>query len=226
MLNRVLAQAAAVMLLLTVPAGTLMAQAAVATNPQAESGVIYPQAGVTVKGSPVYTSTAVYAGDEIKTGGVATMVTGEGVSLQIKPHTSLIYGKAAELGCGGVVLTTSKAIPVRYAGIEVTPEGNPAQLEINNAGGTTTVSVRKGAAVVNQAGQISRLQEGQVLSRPATQPCPVAAAGSTHPAPPSGSSSLLGGRSFYWIIGGAASAGVVAGVLATRGDARVSPSVP
>ncbi len=226
MLNHILAKAAALLLLLSFPASTLPAQTAVTTNPQAQTGVIYPQAGVTLKGNPVVTSTAVYAGDQIQTGELSTLLTGDGISMQLKPRTTLTFGKAAELGCGGLVLVTSKSIPVRFANMEVTPAGNPAKLEIDNAGGTTTVTVRNGAATLNQAGQISQLREGQSISRPSAQRCPAGVAGSTRTTTPATSSSFLGGSSLYWIIGGVAAAGITAGVLATRGEKGVSPSTP
>ncbi|MGE5205049.1 MAG: hypothetical protein ACM3PW_05510 [Chlamydiota bacterium] len=222
MLNRALARAAAIVLLFSFPVTLLPAQ----TEASSQTGVIYPQAGVTLKGSPVVTSTAVHAGDEIKTGNLSTLLTSDGVSLMLKPNTSLKFGKAAELGCGGLVLVTSKAVPVRFAGMEVTPEGNPAKLEVTNAGGTTTVAVKSGAATVRQAGQVSRLAAGQSITRPGTQQCPTAVAGQQATTEPAMSSSFLGGHGLYWVIGGAAGAGVVAGILATRGGERVSPSAP
>jgi len=225
MLNRYLARAAAILLLFSFPATVLPAQTPAATPERA--GVLYPQEGVTVKGSPVFTSTAVYGGDEIQTGKLSTLLTGEGISLQLKPHTALKFGKAAELGCGGLVLVTRHSIPVRLAGIEVIPSGNPAKLEVDNAGGTATVSVKSGTATLSQAGQISSLREGQAITRPVTQRCPAAAAGSSSPgSTPAMSSSFLSGSGLYWVLGGGAAAGVMAGVLATRGGKQVSPSVP
>lgn len=152
-------------------------------------------------------------------------MTGEGVSLQLKPHTSLKFGKAAELGCGGLVLVTRHSIPVRLAGIEVTPAGNPAKLEVDNAGGTATVSVKSGTATLNQGGQISSLREGQAITRSVAQRCPAAVSGSPGTTPTM-SSSFFGGNGLYWVLGGGAAAGVMAGVLATRGGKRVSPSAP
>lgn len=225
MLNDYLAQAAAILLLFSFPATMLPAQTAAVTPERA--GVLYPQEGVTVKGNPVFTSTAVYAGDEIQTGKLSTLLTGEGVSLQLKPHTALKFGKAAELGCGGLVLVTRHSIPVRLAGIEVVPSGNPATLEVDNAGGAATVSVKSGTATLNQGGQISSLREGQAITRPVAQRCPAAVAGSSSPgSTPTMSSSFLSGNGLYWVLGGGAAAGVMAGVLATRGGKQVSPSAP
>ncbi len=224
MLNHALARAAALVLLFSFPATMLPAQTSAEAS--AQTGVLYPQAGVTVKGNPVVTSTAVHAGDEIQTGNLSTLLTGDGVSLMLKPHTSLKFGKAAELGCGGLVLVTSKAVPVRFAGMEVTPEGNPAKLEVSNAGGSTTVAVKSGTAMVKQGAQISRLEAGQSITRPATQSCPTAAAGGPGATEPAMASSFLGGHGLYWVIGGVAAGGVAAGILATRGGGRVSPSAP
>ncbi len=224
MLNRALARAAALVLLFSFPATMLSAQTSAEASPQ--TGVLYPQAGVTVKGNPVVTSTAVHAGDEIQTGNLSTLLTGDGVSLMLQPHTSLKFGKAAELGCGGLVLVTSKAVPVRFAGMEVTPEGNPAKLEVSNAGGSTTVAVKSGTAMVKQGAQISRLEAGQSITRPATQPCPTAVAGQQAATEPATASSVWGGSGLYWVIGGVAAGGAAAGILATRGGGRVSPSAP
>jgi hypothetical protein len=226
MLNGFLAKTAAILLLFSFPATMLPAQTPAAAAPPERAGVLYPQEGVTVKGNPVFTSTAVYAGDEIQTGNLSTLLTGEGVSLQLKPHTSLKFGKAAELGCGGLVLVTRHSIPVRLAGIEVTPAGNPAKLEVDNAGGTATVSVKSGTATLNQGGQISSLREGQAITRSVAQRCPVAVASSSPGTTPAMSSSFFGGNGLYWVLGGGAAAGVMAGVLATRGGKRVSPSAP
>ncbi|HKC70691.1 MAG TPA: hypothetical protein VKB60_03665 [Terriglobales bacterium] len=224
MLNGYLAKAAAILLLFSFPTTLLPAQTPAATPERA--GVLYPQEGVSVKGSPVFTSTAVYAGDEIQTGKLSTLLTGEGVSLQLKPHTALKFGKTAELGCGGLVLVTRHSIPVRLAGIEVIPSGNPAKLEVDNAGGTATVSVKSGTATLNQGGQISSLREGQAITRPVAQRCPAAVAGSSPASTPAMSSSFLSGNGLYWVLGGGAAAGVMAGVMATRGGKQVSPSVP
>jgi len=226
MLHHVLAKAVAMLLLFSFPATMLPAQNPAATDSQSRTGVLYPQEGVTVKGNPVVTSTAVYAGDEIQTGALSTLLTGAGVSMQLKPHTSLKFGKTAELGCGGLVLVTSQPIPVRLAGIDVIPSGNPAKLEVENGSGTASVSVRSGTATINQAGQISRLQEGQSITRSVAQRCPAPVAGSTPAMNPAVASSFAGGTSLYWIIGGGAVAGVLAGVLATRGDKHISPSAP
>lgn len=225
MLNHVLAQAVAMLLLFSLPATMLPAQNPAATDSQSRTGVLYPQEGVTVKGNPVVTSTAVYAGDEIQTGALSTLLTGAGVSMQLKPHTSLKFGKTAELGCGGLVLVTSQAIPVRLAGLEVIPSGNPAKLEVENGSGTARVSVRSGAATVKQAGQISRLREGQSITRSVAQRCPAPVAGSPATTP-AVASSFAGGTGLYWVIGGGAVAGVTAGVLATRGGKSISPSAP
>ena len=227
MLNGYLAKAAAILLLFTFPVTVLPAQTPAAAASPERAGVLYPQEGVTVKGNPVFTSTAVYAGDEIQTGKLSTLLSGEGVSLQLKPHTSLKFGKAAELGCGGLVLVTRHSIPVRLAGIEVIPSGNPAKLEVDNAGGTATVSVKSGTATLNLGGQISSLREGQALTRPVAQRCPAAVAGSSSPgSTPATSSAFLSGNGLYWVLGGGAAAGVMAGVLATRGGKQVSPSAP
>ena len=226
MLHHVLAKAVAMLLLFSFPATLLPAQNPAATESQSRTGVLYPQEGVTVKGNPVVTSTAVYAGDEIQTGALSTLLTGAGVSLQLKPHTSLKFGKTAELGCGGLVPVTSHAIPVRLAGIEVIASGNPAKLEVDNGSGTATVSVRNGTATINQAGQISRLQEGQSITRSVAQRCPAAVASSTPALDPAVASSFVGGAGLYWIIGGVAGAGVLAGVVATRGHKHISPSAP
>jgi hypothetical protein len=161
MLNGFLAKTAAILLLFSFPATMLPAQTPAAAAAPERAGVLYPQEGVTVKGNPVLTSTAVYAGDEIQTGKLSTLLTGEGVSLQLKPHTSLKFGKAAELGCGGLVLVTRHSIPVRFAGIEVTPAGNPARLEVDNAGGTATVSVKSGMATLNQGGKFPACGKGR-----------------------------------------------------------------
>lgn len=225
MLNGYLAKAAAILLLFSFPATMLPAQTPAVTPERA--GVLYPQEGVTVKGNPVFTSTAVYAGDEIQTGKLSTLLTGEGVSLQLKPHTALKFGKAAELGCGGLVLVTRHSIPVRLAGIEVVPSGSPAKLEVDNAGGTATLSVKSGTATVSQGGQISSLREGQSITRSVTQRCPAAVASSNTPgSTPAMSSPFLSGNGLYWVLGGGAAAGVMAGVLATRGGKQVSPSAP
>ena len=226
MLNRIVAKGAAIGLLLVLPRTILPAQTPASRPAPAQTGVIYPQSGVTLKGNPVITSTAVYSGDPIQTRELATLLTGDGVSMLLKPHTSLVFGKVVELGCGGLVLVTGKAIAVRFAGIAVVPSGNPGKLEIDNAGGIITVIVRSGTASLNQGGQVSQLQEGRSISRPSSERCPVAVAGGARTLPPATSSSLLGGSHLYWIVGGAGAAGVVAGVLATRGEKRISPSTP
>jgi hypothetical protein len=87
------------------------------------------------------------------------------------------------------------------------------------------VSVRSGAATVKQAGQISRLQEGQSITRSVAERCPAPVAGSPATTP-AVASSFAGGTSLYWVIGGGAVAGVTAGVLATRGGKSISPSAP
>jgi hypothetical protein len=121
---------------------------------------------------------------------------------------------------------TRHSIPVRLAGIEVIPSGDPAKLEVDNAGGTATVSIKSGTATLNQGGQISSLREGQAITRPVAQRCPAAVAGSSPGSNPAMSSSFLSGNGLYWVLGGGAAAGVMAGVLATRGGKQVSPSAP
>ncbi len=222
-----IAKAVAVLLLVSLNASLLLAQSAV-IYPQSQPGVVFPDAGVMVRNNPVYYTVAVFPGDRVQTGATPTLLTWEGASLTLQPSTWLVFGKVIEVGCGGLTASINPTITLRVNGTDVVPTTETAKIEVINAAGTVRISMLSGNASLTSTERKSVLAEGQSTFLPGTHDCGVM---TPTPTPGGNGTPTAAGqaksRKLLWgLLGGAAAGGVVAGVLASRGERPVSPSVP
>lgn len=140
---------------------------------------------VTVNGSPVSRSTAVFPGDRIQTAGngFATL-TAEGTSVLMSGNSSLVlYEQQVDLGCGGAVINTMKGMSARAGNLVITPSAPNAKFEIKQINGKLQVLAREGSVVVNNRGAMTAVAAGNLFSAPAAACMSPAAA---QDAPPPG----------------------------------------
>lgn len=126
---------------------TLIAVNAVfAASPAA---VFYGNGEVTVNGTGVARSVAVFAGDKIQTGEGAGTISFSGSSVLVHKSSRVGFDKdAVEIFNGGVTVKTMAAFAARVAGLEVRPTGNASRFTVTNDGKLLTVTALEGSLAV------------------------------------------------------------------------------
>lgn len=219
---------ATIALALLLPASTMMVagQTAGIVYPQSVPGATYPKSGVKVGDKVIQTSSGVFPGDVVETGTMSAMVAFDGLSVQLGPNSALALAAVPELASGTGVFSASKPIALRVLDREVVLS-DPSVLKVEYSGDVLFLSVQAGAAIVKEKGTATTLSQGQSISRmvPRNSAEQTASKPTGRQTPSAGATSSLLKRKVFWLgVGGVAAAGVTAGVLATRGEAPVSPS--
>lgn len=200
------------MMVLVLPSSIVMAEAA--------SAMLSVTGDVTVNGTHVARSTAVFPGDKVQTAGNASAsMTAEGLSVFLPGNSSLVVGaKQVELGCGGALVTTAKGASAQISDLTVSPaRGERAKFEVTQVNGVIQIVAREGAVAVNNGGRTTRLEPGRMFSAPGAG-CSVDMSRS---GPPTTGGSNHG---MALAFGVALAAVTVTAILLTRGEAApISP---
>ena len=187
--------------------------------------VLYPSAGTTINGNPSQSSAAALAGDRIQTAAAPAQLASDGTAVQLEGNTALTFGKMMELGCGSMVVTTSKQAAVHVGDLRLTPAAaENTRYQILHADGTIQVAVQAGSLVVTEGQQKTTLLAGQSLAHSSSLACSAPASAT----PSAAGKTALSARNIA-IAGGVAGGAAAAAVLATRDNgkvAAVSPSRP
>ncbi len=139
---------------------------------QTSQATLQAKGAVSVNGKQVPGNTAVFVGDRIQTaaGGSASLAA-QGLMVVVPENTSLVYGdRVLDLGCGGVMVSTTIGEVVRVAGTTVTPLATGAtRFEVSQMGGSLKIEAREGSIKVEDGGTPRDLNPGQNVTRPAPQ---------------------------------------------------------
>ncbi|MFZ0309632.1 MAG: hypothetical protein WCA76_16810 [Candidatus Sulfotelmatobacter sp.] len=199
------------------------------------SAILHSNGGVSVNGTEVADSTAVFPGDvlETKPGFVANL-DAEGSSVLIQGESIVEFqGNSLRLEHGSVSVSTSTAMSVHVNCLKVEPLTNDrTQYDVTDVSGKVEVAANKNDVKITQGGALGKVSkegtssqsgtvhEGQRATRDESTAC--------GPAPrPGEASNPLNTK---WIeIGGGAGAGVLVLCLLlcrSSGSSSVSPSQP
>lgn len=137
----------------------------------ATSAMLTSNGSVSVNGSPVERTTAVFPGDKVQTGpnSIATL-TSEGTSVTVPGNSSLIFSKRfVNVLCGTAVVATSRGMSVRVSRLLVQPvRGTQARFQITQNEGQLQIIAREGTLAIDNGTITSALQAGRMLTVPAS----------------------------------------------------------
>lgn len=130
-------------------------------------GTLHSTGNVLVDGKSVPQSTTVFAGDSIKTGPDATAtLTTDGSIILLAGGTSAILGdNVLDLSCGTAMVTTTKGMTVRIAGITITPATPSAKFEVAQGGHALSIADHEGSISIQDGHGTTSMQPGQTTTR-------------------------------------------------------------
>lgn len=223
-----------VVMVVLLPATTLLAQTPTPTSATTPSATLASQGDTSINGKKVPSSIAVFVGDRIQTGesSVATL-TAKDASVLMFSQTTLTYGgNYVEMGCGAVALDiTGNALSARVQNLVVTPNGETAKIEITKINGKLQIGARQGSATVDDGTQKAQVETGKMLSFENSGECNRKAAG-VPPGTGGAPSPLYVSNALKYALIGGIGAGVLLLILQAGGGKSspppppVSPSAP
>ncbi len=134
---------------------------------QPAQGTLQAQGLVSVNGSRVSTSTSVFTGDKVETGGDSSaIISSQGTLVHLGPNTTAIFSeRMVDLGCGSALVTTSMGEVVRVSGVTVTPGSQgTSKFQVSQGAGALKVTAEQGSVVVDD-GAKHMLASGQSYDR-------------------------------------------------------------
>lgn len=137
------------------------------------SAMLYSSGAVTVNGVSSAATSAVFAGDTIRTDDKsAARISTVGATLLIPPSSSVTYRKeSVDLNSGQMEIRASSAIRARVAGLTISPAKNgAASFQIARLNGSIAISAELGSLVVNDGLSNTLVQEGTTTRIDEPQP--------------------------------------------------------
>ncbi len=153
--------------------GILLALVPTAVYAGTAEGTVQAQGIVTVNGTRVPGSTAVFDGDKIQTAANSTAtITAHGTMVQLSPNTSAtVSDRTLNLGCGSTSVTTSTGEAVHVAGMSITPSSQgTAKFQVTQSTGNIKVTAQEGSIVVDD-GAKHVLSPGQSFVKQSSLAC-------------------------------------------------------
>ncbi len=194
----------------------VVAVAAIPVMADAAAAMLYAKGKVTVNGTAIARSAAVFAGDTVRTGQESSvMIAQKGSQIRISPNSVVTLGdNAMEVSEGSIFVATSGGVTARAGGLRISPaDGQSARFEVTQLQGAVRVSALQGRLSLSDGRQVTLLDPGHQLT--------TARAGL--PSKPAGASSLAGAAIAIIIAAMAAtSTGLI--VATTGEEADTSPS--
>lgn len=190
-------------------------------TPGLPAAVLHASGKVQVNGVNSHETTALFAGDSIRTDedSVANITAG-GSSVLVMPGASVKFlGNAVEVTEGGVSISTAEAMSAKAGGVTVSPVAHKvSKFEIAETEDSVVVAARQGDVTVTDGQQTSTVQQGENKTVKKRR-----AAGAAEPGTASGHG--ISGKTLA-IIGGASGAAVAGILIATSKPKEkcVSPS--
>ena len=137
------------------------------------SGMLYAHGTISVNGTSVPRSSALFPGDVITTDrdSVAN-INATGSTVLILNESVVQYeGNAVNLEHGGVTVSTSKLLATHVGDVTVSPATSGwTQFEVRDVDGTVRVAARKGDLTISDDKGTTTLAQGQETTREETQP--------------------------------------------------------
>lgn len=175
----------------------------------AQAAMLYATGKATVNGTQVDRSTAVFTGDQIRTGqDAAVSITLKGSNVSVMANSGVVLGNnTITVSAGSAVVATTQGMTASARGILVSPAtGHKARFEVAQVGGKVRISALEGRLSISDGKQTTMLDAGKQLTT----------AGSGMGNAPASASSLTGAA--MAIIVAAVAGASTAIVIATTGD--------
>jgi hypothetical protein len=130
--------------------------------------MLYTHGPVTLNGSSVPRTSALFSGDVVETGvdSVANINT-TGSTVLIKNDSLVQYESGTvELEHGGITVSTSSSMSMRAGTISVSPSGSVlTEFEVKDVDGTVQIAARKGDLTITDDSGTAKLAQGQQTTR-------------------------------------------------------------
>lgn len=159
MLRPTLTRALSILMVLLLPAATMLAES--------NAAMLYTQGSASINGGRVSSSGAVFAGDKVQTAAdsSATLAT-RGTTVTLPANTQVVFGQnSLRLQSGTVVISTLSGMEGEILGLKVSPAaGQKAKFQLISEAGVGRVVALEGSLAVSDGKSMTLLQPGQVLT--------------------------------------------------------------
>lgn len=145
---------------------TLTATAAFAA--EAPSAMLYATGNVSVNGSAVIRSEAVFNGDVIQTkSDSAVTVANNGSSILVPGNSSVVFGNGSvSISSGSAAIKTTQGMSAHVGGMTITPAGNAARYRVAQSGNTVQVASLEGRVSITNGAKNFSLDAGKSMELP------------------------------------------------------------
>ncbi len=195
MLNPSVARLVTILMILTLPMATVLADV--------QGAMAYVQGKAKVNGRTLTNSAAIFPGDAIQTAAGSTVsLVAKGSSVLVPEGSTVTYQeKEVLLTSGRAQVRTTGGMSARVATFAVTPaSGKPAMFEVARLGSEVRISVVSGSLSISDGKATTLLESGQTIT--------LAANGT----PTGPKSKLTGDQALIIMVFTAVAAGVIVGV--------------
>lgn len=159
MRERLLGKILACMLVVLLPAATMSAET--------HAAMLYAANTVVLNGVLAGRSSAIFAGDTIRTpSGSAVTLTAQGSTVMVGPSSLLVYeGDAVRLASGTTLVTTEKRMKTQVQRLVVTPssEGR-ASYRVARENGKVLIAALRGSVKISDSGSERTVPEGKTTT--------------------------------------------------------------
>lgn len=144
-----------------------------------KTAMLYGKGNVTVNGKGAAGSSALYAGDSVRTlAGSSATITGSGTAVTLDENSGLSFAAdKIEVSQGHAVVSAPKGIVIRFAGVNVGPASATAKFAVLRAKGRCEIAALTGPLVISDGKHTELLAAGNVAVKAEEQ-------ASQEPAPP------------------------------------------
>jgi len=185
-------------------------------------GMLHARGAVTLNGAKAPASSAVFAGDSLRTGAdAAASISARGTQIMLAANTSAVLGdNALRLDSGSAVVTTSTGMTAGVRELSVGPaKDDTARYYIERAEGRVKIAALEGGLAIRNGSETTMLAAGRSMTvePPAAAPAP---------AKPASNAMIAPGVELLIMLGVIAATATTIGIVNAVRDEDESPSTP
>src|SRR6266581_1362529 len=153
-------------MILVFPAAMLLAE----TN----GAMLYAKGSVTINGSNAARSSAIFAGDQVKTSANAGVsIASQGSTVLVPANSSVVYqGSSIKLGYGNVRVNTQKGMATQFNSVSIAPATGSANYAVIQDKGKLQIAALTGALTIRDGAGTMIVDSGKMAVREAADPGP------------------------------------------------------
>ncbi|HZQ92215.1 MAG TPA: hypothetical protein VFA60_10520 [Terriglobales bacterium] len=136
------------------------------------AAMLFPQGKVTVNGTPLMRSTALFAGDKVSTGEQGTVTLSmPGSAVQINSQSEVQYDAGQlRVSTGSVLVNTQRGLKAQLLNLTVTPDNPKARFNLGQRNDKVVIAALEGAVRVSDGKSEMLLQPGKAIMFAAPKP--------------------------------------------------------